>query len=133
LRLATLTGREDLRDKAERTLHLFRGLMEQSPMAAGQMLIALDYYLGPGEEFAVVGDPASEETRRVLRALGRGFRPDVVTALKPAAGDTAALEQIVPLLVGKEARGEVTTYVCRNFACAEPLIGADALEAVYGR
>lgn len=133
LRLAALTGREDLRDKAERTLILFRGLMEQSPMAAGQMLMALDYDLGPGEEIALVGDPAAEAVRRVLRAVRRGFRPHAVTALKPAAGDASELEKLVPLLAGKEARDEVATYVCRDYACDAPLVGADAAEAVFGR
>ncbi len=128
LRLAKLTGRDDLRDKAERTLRLFRGIMEQSPMAAGQMLIAFDFHLGPVDEIAIVGDAANEETRRVLRALRTGFRPHQVVALKPAAGDTSGVEAAVPLLAGKTAAGAVTTYVCRDFACQAPLVGAEALE-----
>ena len=64
LRLAKLTGRNDLRDKAERTLGLFRGIMEASAMAAAQMLIAYDFYLGPVQEFAIVGDPEQAETKR---------------------------------------------------------------------
>ena len=59
LRLAKLTGRADLRDKAEATLRLFAGLMEEHPTATGQMLIALDFDLGPVEEYAVVGDPSA--------------------------------------------------------------------------
>src|SRR5262249_20360130 len=56
LRLAELTGRADLRDKAEATLRLYRGLLGSHPLATGQMLIALDFFLGPVTEFAVVGD-----------------------------------------------------------------------------
>src|SRR5262249_5092717 len=41
-RLAKLTGRTDLADKAERTLQLYRGLLAAHPLSAGQMLIALD-------------------------------------------------------------------------------------------
>ena len=66
LRLAKLTGRDDFREKAAVVLRLFGGLMRESPTAAGQMLLALDFHLGPVQEFAVVGDPAEEETRRVL-------------------------------------------------------------------
>jgi uncharacterized protein YyaL (SSP411 family) len=126
LRLAKLTGRADLRDKAERTLRLFRGVMEASAMAAGQMLIAYDFDLGPVQEFAVVGDPAGEETKRVLRAIRSGFRPHKVVALKPPSGDTA--EAVLPLLVGKTAGGTVTMYVCENFTCTAPLVGAAAVE-----
>ena len=39
----------------------------------GQMLIALDFNLGPVEEYAVVGDPSAEDTRRVLRAIRKRF------------------------------------------------------------
>jgi uncharacterized protein YyaL (SSP411 family) len=124
LRLAELSGREDLREKAVQSLRLFRGLMAEHPMAAGQMLMALDFQLGPVQEFAVVGDPASEESRRVLRAILRGFRPNKVVALK--ADDKA--EEVVPLLKGKMAAGGVTTYVCENFTCQAPLVGAAAVE-----
>jgi uncharacterized protein YyaL (SSP411 family) len=127
LRLAKLTGRTDLREKAERTLRLFRGLMEESAMAAAQMLIAYDFDLGPVREFAVVGDPTADETKRVLRIIRSGFRPHKVVALK-SPGDASA-DAAVALLDGKTADGGVTTYVCENFTCAAPLVGAAAVEA----
>ena len=57
LRLAKLTDRRDLLEKAEATLHSSRDLLERAPQAAAQLLIALDFYLGPVLEFAIVGDP----------------------------------------------------------------------------
>src|SRR5262249_25454419 len=103
LRLAKLTGRIDLMEKAAATLRLFRGLMTAMPMAAGQRLLALDFHLGPVQEFAVVGDPAGDETQRVLRALRKGFRPNKVVALRSAAEPTEELEELLPLLAGKTA------------------------------
>src|SRR5262249_40394249 len=90
LRLGQLTGHHGVLDRAEKTLRLFRGLMTDHPMAAGQMLAALDFYLGPVQEFAVVGDPGAEDTRRVLRAIRSGFNPNRVVACKPAAGSPEA-------------------------------------------
>jgi hypothetical protein len=78
---------------------------------------------------AVVGDPAAADTRRVLRAAWSGFRPHRVLALKPTAGETKEVEEAVGLLAGKGALGPVTVYVCRNFACAAPLVGVEAGEA----
>ncbi len=72
LKLVKLTGRVDLQEKAEATLKLYANLLATQPTAAGQMLVALDFHLGPVQEFAVVGDPANEETRRVLRTFIRG-------------------------------------------------------------
>jgi uncharacterized protein YyaL (SSP411 family) len=128
LRLAKLTGHPDWLQKAEATLKLFRGLMARSPMAAGQMLVALDFHLGPVQEVAVVGDAAGEETRRVLRVLRGRFRPHQVVALKPAHDGAPRLEQIIPLLAGKTAQGPVTTYVCQDFTCRAPLVGAEAVQ-----
>ena len=128
LRLAKLTGRRDLQEKAEATLRVYRGLLEASPISMGQMLLALDFYFGPVQEFAVVGNQAENDTRRVLRAIRRDFQPNKVIALKNGNEP----DELVPLLQGKTQRGPVTTYLCVNFACQAPLIGTEAVEAALG-
>ena len=125
LRLAKLTGQQDFLVKGEATLRLFRGLMAASPIAAGQMLVALDFHLGPVQEFAVVGDLANEETRRALQVIRGRFLPNAVVAAK--LGDKG--DSSLPLLADKTTRGPVTTYICQNFACQAPLVGVEALEA----
>jgi uncharacterized protein YyaL (SSP411 family) len=127
LRLGKLTGRVDLQEKAEKTLHLYTSVLASHPAAAGQMLVALDFYLGPVQEFAIVGDPGTEETNRVLRAIHCGFRPNAVVAFKTPTTD-GTTEQVIPLLAGKTATGPVTTFICENFACQAPLVGAEAAE-----
>jgi uncharacterized protein len=128
LRLAKLTGRRDLEDKAERTLKTFSGLLAQSPTAFGQMLVAYDFLLGPVEEFAVVGRASSDEGREVLRLIQGGFRPNKVVAFKDSDGKLPReVESIIPLLADRTARGDVTAYVCRNFACDAPVVGLSQL------
>jgi uncharacterized protein YyaL (SSP411 family) len=122
LRLAKLTGNADFFDKAEQTLKLFRGLMARSPTAAGQMLNALDFYLGPVQEIAVIGDAANSEVIEVLRHLRRPFRPHQVVAWKSASETSKELEQALPLLKDRPAQGIVTTYICENFACQAPIV-----------
>jgi uncharacterized protein YyaL (SSP411 family) len=129
LRLARLTGRADLQDKAETTLRLFGSLLADHPLAAGQMLLALDYYLGPVLEIAVAGDAEGADTRRVLRAIHGNFRPNKILALRTAGQDSKKTEELVPLLAGKTTTGPVTTYLCHNFTCAAPLVGPAAVEA----
>ena len=87
LRLAKLTGDADLDEKARRTLQLFHGLMSRSPTAAGQMLCALDFHLGPVQEIAVVGDAANPEVVEVVRLLRQPFRPHQVLAWKAPDGE----------------------------------------------
>ena len=124
LRLSALTGRGDLRKKAEATLTAFRGVMAATPIGVGQMLLALDFLLGPVQEFAVIGNGA--EAQRVLRAIRSSFRPNKVVALGDANSS-------VGLLQGKQALGDVTTYICENFACQTPLVGMAAVEAALGK
>jgi len=127
LRLSKLTGRRDLFDRAEKTLHLFRDLMASAPQAAPQMLSSLDFYLGPVQELAVLGDAADEETRKALRIIRQRFRPNMVLAFQAAGRAAANLENLIPLLAGKTAQGTVTTYICRDFTCQAPVLGAAAL------
>jgi uncharacterized protein YyaL (SSP411 family) len=95
LHLAKLTGRRDLYDKAAATMQAFRGVLEASPMAAGQMLLALDFHLGPVQEIAVIGEVQSEAFHRVQRAIHRVFRPHKVLAGRPPTEPRA--EATVPL------------------------------------
>jgi uncharacterized protein YyaL (SSP411 family) len=132
LRLGKITGRAEWVERAEQTLTVFSGLMESAPTAAAQLLLALDFYLGPVQEFAVVGDFSDPEMTRVLRAIRIPFRPKKVLAMKSVSAQPE-IEKVVPLLAGKPAGARVTTYVCENFSCRAPLIGAEALEAVLDK
>src|SRR5262249_7410940 len=128
LRLAKLSGRSDFWEKADETLQLSAGLMRSSPLAAGQMLVALDFCLGPVDEFAVVGDSRAPEVPRALELICAPFRPNKVVAFRSSDGHPRQ-DKTIPLLEGKTARGPVSTYICRDYACQTPLDGVEALEA----
>ncbi|HLN33234.1 MAG TPA: thioredoxin domain-containing protein [Gemmataceae bacterium] len=129
LRIAKLTGRRDLKEKAEITLRAFGGLMASSPLAVGQMLVALDFHVGPVTEFAILGDPAEPEVEEALQLVRKGFRPNKVVALQATAAQDARTIKLVPLLAEKTSRGALTTYICKEFACQAPLVGIEALRA----
>jgi uncharacterized protein YyaL (SSP411 family) len=127
LRLAALTGKPEYRQHAERTLRAYRETMADHPQAAGQRLVALDLFLGPVDEVAVIGTRDVAETVRALAAIRGKYQPNRVVAFHdPASGPPPAE---VPLLADKPMRRAVTVYVCRDFACREPLVGAAAVEA----
>jgi uncharacterized protein YyaL (SSP411 family) len=131
LRLAALTGRRDFAEHAERALRAARDTMAEHPAATGQMLLALDFYLGPVQQIAIIGDASAADTQRAIRAVQRAFGARRVVALHdPATG--APPTELAALFAGKEAvGGVVTVYVCENFACRAPLVGADAVEAAF--
>jgi len=129
LQLATLTGTDRWRQTAERAMTAMAGVMDQHPLAAGQLFVALDYWLGPVEEVAILGKQNDEEVRRVLRAARQPFVPRRVIAVGEP-GDAAAAR--LPLLADKTRQGAVTTYICQNYACQAPLVGAEAAVQALG-
>jgi uncharacterized protein len=126
LRLALLTGEAEYERAAISALRLVREPMEAAPSAFGHALAALDLYLGPSREVALVGDPQAEDMRALLAEVQRPFRPNVVTAAatprEPEAGEE------VPLLRERSPRdGKATAYVCERFACKLPVTDPAAL------
>jgi hypothetical protein len=119
LKLAEYTGSREATGLAVGTLHAFHAQVERSPSAFTQMLAALDFYLSPKREVAVVG----EDTRAALGRLWRIYAPNLSLArLDPAAPDAVALREKVPLFAGKTAGTEARPrfYVCENYACSAP-------------
>ncbi|HEX7379693.1 MAG TPA: thioredoxin domain-containing protein, partial [Pirellulales bacterium] len=123
LRLGKLSGRGEYLAAAERTLKAFASLLEKHPAAAGQMLIALDFYLGPTRELIVVGD--AEPAAEIMRQIYRGYLPNRVLARRPGAGHSAALDGAFR---GKTAiDGQPTLYVCQDFVCQQPVAGREPI------
>jgi uncharacterized protein YyaL (SSP411 family) len=111
LRLARIWGDDELERQAVGALRLVRDLLARAPTAFGWALCALDLYLSPPRELAIVGGVESD----VARAALRGFDPNAVVAFGLAADD-------VPLLEGKTlVDGKPAVYVCERFACRAPI------------
>ncbi len=108
-------------------------LLEREPAAAGQSLIALDFLLSPTREFAVIAGNESSEYQAVLETIAARFLPHKVVA--PATYEQAGvLESKVLLLADRPPRdGRTTTYICENFACREPVLGVEGIEAALGQ
>ncbi|MBV8555301.1 MAG: thioredoxin domain-containing protein, partial [Planctomycetaceae bacterium] len=132
LRLGALTGRDDLAEAGRKTLEAVQVVMEKAPMAAGQSLAALDFLLAAPRELAIIAGVDPDEYRAAIEAVYSRFLPHKVIA--PATAEQAsALTATVPLLADRPARdGRTTTYICERFACREPIVGVEALDAALG-
>src|SRR6185295_7735045 len=75
LRLGRLCGRTDYLDSAGRTLVIAASIMERAPTGAGQMLVALDMWLGPASELVLVGGKDDTANQSVIEALQKAFLP----------------------------------------------------------
>jgi uncharacterized protein YyaL (SSP411 family) len=110
LRLARIWGDDELERRAVGVLRLVRDVIPRAPQAFGWALCALDLYLAPPRELAIVGTPRDAVARRALAEL----EPNAVVAFGPADD--------VPLLAGKDVvDGKPALYVCERFACQRPI------------
>jgi uncharacterized protein YyaL (SSP411 family) len=110
LRLARIWGEDDLERRAAGVFRLLLPLLGRAPSAFGWTLCALDLYLSPPRELALIAEPGDELARAVLAR----WDPNAVAAFGPADD--------VPLLEGKtRVDGRPTLYECQRFACQAPV------------
>ncbi len=117
-RLALLTGDAELERAGVSALRAVRDLAERAPTGFGTALGALDLYLGPTRELAVVGSAA--DRRPLLEVAWGAFRPRLVLAAAEAG------QAPVSLLEGRDRPG---AYVCERFACRLPATTPEQLSA----
>lgn len=126
VRLGKLTGQARYLDAAQSVFRAAAGLMERAPTAMGQMLAAFDLWLGPAEELVVMG--IGPDARGVAATLRGQFAPRRVLAGR--LGPCTPSPLMAAAFEGKSSvNGEATLYVCRDHACAEPLVGEAAIRA----
>ncbi len=126
LKLAALSGEPSYQAAADRAIGSVSVLMARHPMAAGQWLGAFEMAHHGLAEVAIAGDPDDEATLRLVRTANRGYHPFRVLAF----GGTPATSA-VPLLRDRfMLNGRPTAFVCRSFACRQPVHEPEALDAL---
>jgi uncharacterized protein YyaL (SSP411 family) len=110
LRLARIWGDDELERRAAGVLRLVLPLLARAPSAFGWTLCALDLYLSPPRELALLAAPSDELAKAALS----GWDPNAVVAFGPS--------EEIPLLAGKtRVDGKPTFYECERFACRAPV------------
>ncbi|MDV2989161.1 MAG: thioredoxin domain-containing protein [Dehalogenimonas sp.] len=109
-----------------------RGVAEylgRYPLGFGQWLAALDFYLGPQQEVAVIGNTADSAARALANTVCRRYRPNtVLAALNP--DDQEGLSDLPLFQDRTQINARPTAYVCRNFNCFPPVNTPEDLEQV---
>jgi uncharacterized protein YyaL (SSP411 family) len=132
VKLSRIWGDDELERLGVGVLRLVAPALTRAPTAFGWALCALDLYLSPPRELAILGHVDSAVARAALRpfqpntvvAVGGGVRPQ-----DTAAGDMSEGLTPPPLLVGKTpVEGRPAVYVCERFACKAPVTDPADLE-----
>jgi uncharacterized protein YyaL (SSP411 family) len=120
LRLAAVTGREDLKKAAEGTLRLFAARMNQLPQAVPALLCALDFWLDDPRRVVIAGDPDQKETRDLIHTAHKVYQPT-----RLILGTEGPVDVFTRTL---KAKGKPTVYVCTGTACKPPVHTPDQLK-----
>jgi uncharacterized protein YyaL (SSP411 family) len=117
LRLAAITGRDDLRQAADRALRAFGSRLMHVPIAIPQMLANCEWLLAGPREIVIAG----EDAEALTAALHRAFVPNKI-ALRANSAARSALTALAPWTgpMGP-VEGRAAAYVCRNYTCALPV------------
>ena len=121
LRLARLTGRSDLDEKAAKTLAAFSKPIHELPSGYTQFLTAVDFAIGPSYEVVVAGPPPGSDTAEMLKALRNRFMPNKVLLFRPSEEPSPEITRLAPFTAQQRpVDGKATAYVCVEGACKMP-------------
>lgn len=126
LRLGRLRGNRELEERGESLLALHLSAAGRSPQAHGQLLMALDYNLGPCEEVVIALPEAEANADEMLRVLRRGLRPRTLVLVR-RPGDEALERLAAPVRHKQAVDGKITAWLCREQSCQAPVTSAEDL------
>jgi uncharacterized protein YyaL (SSP411 family) len=121
LRLARLTGNSDLEERAAQLGRAFSGSVKESPAAYTQLMVALDFGIGPSYEVVIAGKPRAEDTEAMARELRTRFLPNKVVLLNRSGRKPSEIARLAEFTKNQSSiGGKATAYVCVNHSCKSP-------------
>ena len=112
LKLAAITARAEYRAVAEHGLRLFAERMQNLPQAVPYLLLAYDYSREEPKRVVIAGDPATADTRALIRAAHSFYQPR-----KVVLGNRGNVEGFARSLPAKNG---ATAYLCTGTSCQPP-------------
>ena len=128
LRLGRITADPGLEEKAAAIGRAFFENVRQSPGAHTQLIIAVDFAVGPSFEVVITGRPKDDDTENMLKAVRREFVPNKVVLFVPSHGEASGIGEIAPFIANMSpVDDKATSYVCVNFNCKLPTNDVDTM------
>jgi uncharacterized protein len=124
LRLAAISGRPQLAERADAALCAQAALCRRYPQAFAQLLLALDFRLAPARQVVIAGAPENAVAAELLRRVRSSARLQRVVVRATSDTDIA----LIPLAADKPpGPNGARAYVCLDFVCKAPVDEPDQL------
>jgi uncharacterized protein YyaL (SSP411 family) len=131
LRISRMTGNIKLEQKSEQLIRVFSEQVADQPMAYTQLLVALDFMIGPSQEIVIVGDPTLRNTQAMIQAVQRNFFPNKVLLVRSQGAEGKKLASLSPFIEAMSSKNnQPIVYVCENYTCKTPIKNVDTLKAI---
>jgi uncharacterized protein YyaL (SSP411 family) len=122
LRLGRMCGKVEWEKTADQMLQRFAGSVEGYPLAHTQLMIGLDFLLGPTQEIVVVGNPEDESTREIITYVQQKFLPFKILLLRPEGDRGQEISSLCPFLEAmKPGPQGLSVYLCEGYSCKSPI------------
>ena len=130
LQIAHLTGAEEVAARAGRALARFGPRLGAVARAVPLSARALSAWHGGFTQVVVVGEPGRDDFRALWREVSAAYLPfAVVLPVHPGPAQDALAARLPWIAPMSPREGRATAYVCRAFACREPVTAPAALAA----
>ena len=122
LRVGRLTMNREIEGRARSTLDTFSVDIDKFPAGYPQMLMALDFAIGPSREIVIAGEEKDSEAQVMIHEIYARFLPNKVVALHPPRGEAAKkIEILSPFIKNQVSMDSKTAaYICKNYVCDFP-------------
>lgn len=129
LRLAAITGRDEFRTVALRTIRRFSHTLDANPSALPLLLVARQIATAPPVQIIFAGKRGDPALVRLVESAFRRSRPELTVI---HADDT--LEALLPeaAAIGRTHQGNPAAYLCAGGSCQPAIRDPESLDAALG-
>ncbi|WP_455369552.1 thioredoxin domain-containing protein [[Eubacterium] cellulosolvens] len=121
LRLSRITANIELEKKSIQICKSFSNIVKKSPSSFTQLMVALDFLLGPSYEVVIAGNSNADDTKNMLKVLRANYLPNKILLLNPTEEESPKIHKIVHHITKQPSiDGQATSYICTNYSCKEP-------------
>lgn len=128
LRLSKMTENEELTHKAVELEKAFSQDVIRTPMAHTQLMVAVDFKLGPSYEIVIAGTPDEKDTKTMLNSIRSQYVPNKTIAFRPPDNEASEAIKIVNSFeFKKQENNKATAYICSESTCKAPTTDLNTL------
>jgi uncharacterized protein YyaL (SSP411 family) len=142
LRLSRLTKDHTLEEKASELAKAISNDVRRFPIAHSQLMLGLDFAIGPTYEVLLDGDVNGNLTKQMLHALRTNFLPNKIVHMNMRPGDFSMKEELFKLpdpsitnisnMDSSKKLAGTKAYVCVNYSCQKPTSDISEMLAQLG-